>query len=97
MVVSDVSMISWLTAIYLLDDCFALLRRKVVVELSILIGETQNANVVNGPGLGSLLIVRAGVLVVQVVNHDNIRLLHAVCHVDSELVIERKELIEMKV
>jgi hypothetical protein len=90
-------MISWLTAIYLLDDCFALLRRKIVVELSILISETQDANVVNGPGLRSLFIVRAGVLVVQVINHDNIRLLHTVCHVDSEVGIKGKELIEKKV
>lgn len=90
-------MISSLTAIYLVDDCFALLRRKVVIEISILMGETQNANVVNGPGLRSLLIVRAGVFHTQVVNHYDIRLLHAVCHLDSEPVLEGKELIEKKV
>ena len=60
---------------YLLDDRLALFRGSVIVKVGILVGETQDAYVVNCPGLGSLLMVRNRAVHVHVVNHDNVRLL----------------------
>ena len=60
---------------YLLDDLLALFRGSVVVKVGILVGETQDAYVVNRPGLRSLLMVRNCAIHVHVVNHDNVRFL----------------------
>lgn len=60
---------------YLLDDILALFRGSVVIKVGILVGEAQDAYVVNCPGLGSLLMVRNRAVHVHVINHDNVRFL----------------------